>query len=70
MRAEHSTQVSTSWGIVSFCTIVAHTTHLELVHDGHNLILEGLVRDLPAAEVDLIADKDDGDIDAELAEVW
>ena len=49
---------------------MAHTTHLELVHNWHNLILQSLVRDLAAAKVDLIANKDDGNIDAELAEVW
>lgn len=30
--------------------------YLELVHDGYNLILESLVCDLAAAEVDLVAD--------------
>lgn len=44
-------------------------TNLELVHDGDNLSLEGLIGDFTPSEVDLVADEDDGDVDAELAEV-
>lgn len=44
-------------------------TNLELVHDGDNLSLEGFIRDFAPSQVDLIPDEDDGDVDAELAEV-
>lgn len=44
-------------------------TNLELVHDRDNLSLESFIGDFPPSEVDLIADEDDGDVDAELAEV-
>ena len=33
--------------------------HLELIHDGDNLIFQRLVGDLAAAKVDLVANKDD-----------
>lgn len=33
--------------------------HLELVHDGYNLVLESLVRHLTSPEVNLVADQDD-----------
>lgn len=44
-------------------------TNLELVHDRDNLSLEGFIGDFTPSEVDLVADEDDGDVDAELAEV-
>lgn len=39
------------------------TAHLELAHEWRNLLLERLVCDLAAAQVNLVSNKDNGDLD-------
>jgi hypothetical protein len=38
--------------------------YLKLVHDGNDLVFEGFVGDLPSTEVNLVSDKDDGNLQA------
>lgn len=39
-------------------------THLEFSHNRGDLILESLIRNLPSSQIDLVADENDGNVDA------
>jgi hypothetical protein len=43
-------------------SVEAKRVYLKLVHDGNNLVFEGFVGDLPSTEVNLVSDKDDGNL--------